>query len=201
MIASGVDVAQHDRFTLRNQLGHNKFMVRTGAARSTADRVDRQRRLRDAASAFPPALVSANGAAHNPPRRHRAPPATVWYSRTTSKADLAALAEVVAAAKQGIRFLMFMPRNTGVLSNLMARIGQPGFYVRGVVSELPKGRGDESAVNVNVNLVDGAQQQVANLDVVQPRESRTRSPTLLPKSPTNSSWAASVTRSSTAGFW
>jgi hypothetical protein len=198
LIAASVDVAAHDRFISPGALGHNKFMVRTDRSGAVVTAwtgstnwtptglctqlnngllikdpqiaqvyLDQWHLLRDAASAFPPKLIQANSSPHNPaPPSPDAPGATIWYSRTTGKVDLAALADVVAAAKQGILFLMFMPGGTGVLADVMKRIGEPNLYVRGVVSELPKGSGDESAVNVN--LVDGAQQREATLDVIQP---------------------------------
>jgi phosphatidylserine/phosphatidylglycerophosphate/cardiolipin synthase-like enzyme len=198
LIAASVDVAVHDRFTSPGPLAHNKFMVRTDQCgkpvtawtgstnwtptglctqlnngllikdpRIAAVYLEQWHRLRDAGSAFPRVLVNANSTAHTPaPPSKRAPSATIWYSRTTAKVDLAALADVVAAAKQGILFLMFMPGGTGVLPDVMKRIGKSNLYVRGVVSELPKGRGDESAVNVN--LVHGARQRDATLDVIQP---------------------------------
>jgi PLD-like domain len=129
--------------------------------------LDQWHRLRDAASAFPKTLVAANSAAHVPtPPAPDAPAATVWYSRTAGKVDLTALGDVVASAKQGILFLMFMPGAKGVLGDVMGRVGEPGLYVRGVVSELPQGPGNES--QVSVQLVNGAQQQDTTLDVIQP---------------------------------
>jgi phosphatidylserine/phosphatidylglycerophosphate/cardiolipin synthase-like enzyme len=125
-------------------------------------------RLRNAASDFPPELVGANSTPHTPALPSPdAASATVWYSRTAAKGDLAALADVVAAAKQGVLFLLFMPGRSGVLPRVMARIGEPGLYVRGVVSELPGGRGDESTVDIH--LVDGAHQRDVTLDVIQPK--------------------------------
>lgn len=49
---------------------------------------------------------------------------------------------------------------------MAARSGEPGLYVRGVVSELPNGRGDESAVDVS--LIDGGQHTSFHLDIIQP---------------------------------
>jgi phosphatidylserine/phosphatidylglycerophosphate/cardiolipin synthase-like enzyme len=198
LLAASVDVAPHDRFVSPGALGHNKFMVRTdhdgnpviawtGSTNWTPTGLctqlnngllikdaqvaqiylDQWHRLRDAASGFPKALVSANSEAHVPaPPAPDAAVATVWYSRTAGKVDLTALGDVVASAKQGILFLMFMPGGKGVLGDVMGRVGEPGLYVRGVVSELPKGPGNES--EVNVQLVNGAQQQDNTLDVIQP---------------------------------
>jgi hypothetical protein len=61
---------------------------------------------------------------------------------------------------------------------LLARSAEPDLYVRGVVSELPHGRGDES--QAHVSLVDGTARHRMSLDIVQP-EGRTRSPTSSPR--------------------
>jgi phosphatidylserine/phosphatidylglycerophosphate/cardiolipin synthase-like enzyme len=80
--------------------------------------------------------------------------------------DLEALREEVDQAREGILFLMFMPGSTGLFSNVAARSAEPNLYVRGVVSELPNGRGDESAVDVN--LIDGKEHTSLHLDIIQP---------------------------------
>lgn len=128
---------------------------------------DQWRRLREAASAFPKTLtaenskpksvgVEASGAAQS----------TVWFTRTSKGVDLAALNDEVKSARQGILFLMFMPGSTGLFSAVAARSAEPNLYVRGVVSELPNGRGDESAVDVN--LIHGATHTPFHLDIVEP---------------------------------
>jgi len=125
-------------------------------------------RLREAGSDFPAALVSENGrpkqiGGDNPGRIR----STVWFSRTRKGVDLDALREEVQAAQHGILFLMFMPGGTGLFSTVAARSAEPGLYVRGVVSELPNGRGDESAVDVN--LIDGRNHRSLHLDIVEPQ--------------------------------
>ena len=127
-------------------------------------------RLRVAASSFPSSLTSANSAPTIIAAAGGAPAMTVWFSRTKNKVDLAALRAEVAAAQRGILFLMFMPGATGLLPDVMARAGEAGMYVRGVVSELPRGRDDES--QVKVNLVDGTEHQSASLQVISPRRTR-----------------------------
>ncbi|HEX8246290.1 MAG TPA: phospholipase D-like domain-containing protein, partial [Longimicrobium sp.] len=90
----------------------------------------------------------------------------VWFTRTNKGVDLDALREEVERAREGILFLMFMPGATGLFSNVAARSSEPNLYVRGVVSELPHGRGDESAVDVN--LIDGGEHLPVHLDIIQP---------------------------------
>jgi PLD-like domain len=175
LLAAGVDVAEHDRFVSPGALGHNKFLV-VADAQGDAQRawtgstnwtptglctqlnnglriddpqlagiyLEQWRRLRAAASAFPPELVDANSQA-----KQRGD-ATVWFTRTHGKVDLAALGDVVKAAQQAILFLMFMPGATGVLADIEARDGEPGLFVRGVVSSLPNGPHDASQVDVTL---------------------------------------------------
>jgi phosphatidylserine/phosphatidylglycerophosphate/cardiolipin synthase-like enzyme len=125
-------------------------------------------RLRDAASAFPPELVQSNSAAHPVPDDGTDPgtTSTVWFTRSARQVDLDALRAEVAKAKQGILFLMFMPGATGVFTDVMKRSAEPNLYVRGVVSELPHGRNDES--QADVGLVDGSTTHQMSLEIVQP---------------------------------
>jgi phosphatidylserine/phosphatidylglycerophosphate/cardiolipin synthase-like enzyme len=129
--------------------------------------LDQWNRLRKARSAFPPPLVSANSQAKDfgsgGPGNVRG---TIWFTRTSKGVDLDALNAEVKKAREGILFLMFMPGATGLFSNVAARSAEPNLYVRGVVSELPHGRGDESAVDVN--LIHGAEHTSFHLDIVQP---------------------------------
>jgi phospholipase D-like protein len=191
LLAAGVDVAEHDRFISPGALGHNKFLVVadaqgnaqqawTGSTNWTPtglctqlnnglqiDRpelatiyLDQWQRLRAAASAFPPELVDANSQAKQNGS------ATIWFTRTHSKGDLTALSEVVAGAQQAILFLMFMPGATGVLADIQKRDGEPGLFVRGVVSSLPNGPHDPSQVDVTLAGHDDPGPH--RLDIIQP---------------------------------
>jgi phosphatidylserine/phosphatidylglycerophosphate/cardiolipin synthase-like enzyme len=191
LLAAGVDVAEHDRFISPGALGHNKFLVVTDAQRAAQRAwtgstnwtptglctqlnnglqvddpqvaglyLDQWHRLRDAGSAFPPELVNAN----SQPKQNGA--ATVWFTRTHGEGDLTALREVVADAKDAILFLMFMPGATGVLADIQARDGQPGLFVRGVVSTLPNGPHDASKVDVTLTGHDDPGPH--RLDIIQP---------------------------------
>jgi phosphatidylserine/phosphatidylglycerophosphate/cardiolipin synthase-like enzyme len=129
--------------------------------------LDQWNRLRQAGSAFPTSLLAENSKPKNvgedTPGRVRS---SVWFTRTSKGVDLDALREEVQKAREGTLFLMFMPGSTGLFSTVAARSAEPNLYVRGVVSELPNGRGDESAVDVN--LIDGASHTPLHLDIVQP---------------------------------
>ena len=128
---------------------------------------DQWHRLRNAGSAFPESLVAENskpkGVGGDTPGTVRS---TVWFTRTSKLKDLDALRQEVQKAQEGILFLMFMPGSTGLFSTVAARSAEPDLYVRGVVSELPDGRGDESAVDVN--LIDGAHHAPLHLDIIRP---------------------------------
>jgi phosphatidylserine/phosphatidylglycerophosphate/cardiolipin synthase-like enzyme len=91
---------------------------------------------------------------------------TVWFTRTNKGVDLDALREEVKKAREGILFLMFMPGAAGLYGDVAARSAEPNLYVRGVVSELPHGRGDETAADVA--LIDGTNRTSLHLDIIQP---------------------------------
>jgi len=129
--------------------------------------LDQWHRLHDAGSTFPKSLVAANSKAkasgEDTPGQIRS---SVWFTRASRGVDMDALREAVVGAREGILFLMFMPGSAGLFSTVAARSAEPNLYVRGVVSELPHGRGDESAVDVN--LIDGADHTSLHLDIIQP---------------------------------
>ena len=129
--------------------------------------LDQWNALLGAKSAFPKSFVAANSQpkpiGEDTPGKVRS---TIWFTRTNNGVDLDALREEVERAREGILFLMFMPGATGLFSNVSARSAEPNLYVRGVVSELPNGRGDESALDVN--LIDGINHTPLHLDIIQP---------------------------------
>lgn len=125
-------------------------------------------RLREAKSEFPASLVSSNSkpklTGQDTSGHVRS---TVWFTKASHTVDLTALRTEVQAAREGILFLMFMPGSTGLFSTVAARSAEPNLYVRGVVSELPHGRDDESALDVK--LIDGKDTlPPMHLDIIQP---------------------------------
>jgi phosphatidylserine/phosphatidylglycerophosphate/cardiolipin synthase-like enzyme len=123
--------------------------------------------LREAKSEFPKAFVARNSApkpvGDDVPGTVRS---IVWFTRTSKGVDLDALKEEVEKAREGLLFLMFMPGATGLFSTVAARSAEPNLYVRGVVSELPRGREDPSVLDVN--LIDGRDHRTLHLDIIQP---------------------------------
>lgn len=192
LLKAKLDVEKVNRFISPGALGHNKFLVRmdkngkpavawtgstnwapTGLCTQVNNGLlindpklakvyfDQWNRLRKAGSAFPKNLVEENSKA-----KPATANATVWFTRTAKTVDLAALDGAVQDAKEGVLFLMFMPGSAGLFSTLAKMSGNPNLYVRGVVSTLPNGRGDESTVDVN--LIDGPKHTPLHLDIIQP---------------------------------
>ena len=200
LLAKHVDVGRTDRFISPGSLGHNKFLVVsdsngdpyrawTGSTNWTTtglctqlnnglridDRAVAQaymkqwQALRDAKSAHPASLAAGNGLPSI------AGDAEVHFTRAVGGVDLAGLKDIVRGAHEGVLFLMFIPGNSGVLKYLRDLAEEDNdLLIRGVVSELPRGRKDEKAgptTRVRVQLfgtplapVTGPQ----DFDVIQP---------------------------------
>jgi phosphatidylserine/phosphatidylglycerophosphate/cardiolipin synthase-like enzyme len=148
--------------------------------------------LRDAASAHPAALAALNGQATAvggaTPGTLRA---SVQFTRTQKRVDLAELGKIVRSAKEGVLFLMFIPGGSGVLADVRAlAAAKPNLLVRGVVSELPKGRQDEktgSTTTLKVTIIGAPSANIdgtRTFDVVQPEG----------KAHPTAWWAAETTR-------
>ena len=129
--------------------------------------LDQWQKLRGAASEFPKELVTNNSqpklTGDDTPGEVRS---VVWFTRARKGVDLEALKAEVEQARDGILFLMFMPGASGLFSEVAKRSAEPNLYVRGVVSELPRGRDDESSVDVT--LIDGREHRGLHLDIVEP---------------------------------
>jgi phosphatidylserine/phosphatidylglycerophosphate/cardiolipin synthase-like enzyme len=192
LVKAKVDVEKVNRFLSPGALGHNKFLVRMDAKRTPAiawtgstnwaptglcTQVNngllindpkiakiyfaQWKLLRKSASGFPTGLVTSNSG----PKQAGAN-VTVWFTRANKSVDLAALDKVVQGAQVGVLFLMFMPGSAGLFSTIAKMSGNPKLYIRGVVSTLPNGPGDESAVDVN--LIDNGKHTPLHLDIIQP---------------------------------
>jgi phosphatidylserine/phosphatidylglycerophosphate/cardiolipin synthase-like enzyme len=64
-------------------------------------------------------------------------PITTYFAATTGQFEFKPVLQAIADAKQGILFLMFKPGNSPLLEAVLQRAKEPGFFVRGVVSEVP----------------------------------------------------------------
>jgi phosphatidylserine/phosphatidylglycerophosphate/cardiolipin synthase-like enzyme len=187
--AAGAEV--HDRFVSPGALAHNKFLVAgdkvwTGSTNWTATGLCTQlnnalllqdaavadaflkqwEALRDGGSTHPRTLAAANATAT------AAGAVSVHFTRAKGQADLAVLKEIVAGARQGVLFLMFIPGGSGVLADIRELAARPEIVLRGVVSELPRGRADEKTgetTRVRVTLFGEDGETSRLLDVVQPQ--------------------------------
>jgi phosphatidylserine/phosphatidylglycerophosphate/cardiolipin synthase-like enzyme len=130
--------------------------------------------LRAAASAHPAELSTSNS---TPAEFDGAGAASgsIHFTRERNEVDLDALRALVNGAKEGILFLMFMPGIAGTLGDVeKLQSDRPDLVIRGVVSELPKGREDEKTgetTTLKVHLVGAAKGAGAithTVDVVQP---------------------------------
>ena len=132
--------------------------------------------LRDAGSAHPKELVTANdtpgSVGVDGARNVRA---SVHFTRAHDRVDLTALSDIVMSAKEGVLFLMFIPGASGALKNVLELADQkPKLLVRGVVSQLPEGRADEKtgkSTTLRVSLMGApvpAMSRPRTVDVVQP---------------------------------
>jgi hypothetical protein len=214
---AGVDVETKSRFVSPGALAHNKFLVVTnkqgkakrvwtGSTNWTTTGLCTQlnnallvddpgvaaaylaqwQALRDAGSTHPAPLPLTNA---NPTVLGKT---SVHFTRAPKKVDLEALNKIVREAKEGVLFLMFIPGGTGVLAAVreLAK-AKPKLLVRGVVSELPKGREDEKTgetTTVKVTIFGAASPKVnrtRTFDVIQPEA----------KKHPAAYWAAETTRS------
>lgn len=148
--------------------------------------------LRDAASAHPAALAASNSQATAVGGvKPGTPRASVHFTRAQKRVDLAELGKIVRSAKEGVLFLMFIPGGSGVLADVRAlAAARPNLLVRGVVSELPKGRQDEKTgtkTTVKVTIIGAPSPNIdgtRTYDVVQPQG----------KAHPTAWWAAETTR-------
>jgi phosphatidylserine/phosphatidylglycerophosphate/cardiolipin synthase-like enzyme len=138
--------------------------------------LDQWHALRDAGSAHPSELVTANDTPGpvgvDRPGKVRA---SVHFTRAHDRVDLAALGDIVMSANEGVLFLMFIPGASGALKNVLELADKkPKLLVRGVVSQLPEGRADEKtgkSTTLRVSVVGGpvpAMGRPRTVDVVQP---------------------------------
>jgi phosphatidylserine/phosphatidylglycerophosphate/cardiolipin synthase-like enzyme len=148
--------------------------------------------LRTAKSAHPATLAEANMTATDVAADSQTGvSASVHFTREQQYADLKALGDIVREAKEGVLFLMFIPGGSGVLKDLLdLAAAKPNLLIRGVVSELPKGRADEQSggsTTVKVTVIGSGTAEgdgSVTYDVVQP-EGRAQ---------TTARWAAEITR-------
>jgi phosphatidylserine/phosphatidylglycerophosphate/cardiolipin synthase-like enzyme len=148
---------------------HNKFVVESGAGGKNASRVltgstnwttsglctqlnnmliienptiaarylDQWNKLVADGNAMPAALVASNS---QPTTNNNI---ELYFAATNGQAEFKPVLELIAGAKEGALFLMFMPGQSPLLDALLDRSAKNDIYVRGVVSSVqPTAKGD-----------------------------------------------------------
>ncbi len=134
--------------------------------------LDHWHELAEAGNKFPHQMVLDDGKPRGPFDLQGGSKARVWFTPTsptagtkTGGADIEDLKALVAKAKEGILFVMFMPGAEPLDSILHRQI--EGLYVRGVVSTLPMGTHDNPSATFQI--MTGKDFKSYSLDVVQPQ--------------------------------
>jgi len=96
---------------------------------------------------------------------------TLYYAASNGQAEFKPVLDLIASAKDGVLFLMFMPGQSPLLSALLDRAQKNDIYVRGVVSSVtpPKNPEDGDITKVGGQVVkSGAPPQSFHQDVPLP---------------------------------
>jgi phosphatidylserine/phosphatidylglycerophosphate/cardiolipin synthase-like enzyme len=96
---------------------------------------------------------------------------SVYYAASNGEAEFKPVVDLIAGAKEGALFLMFMPGQSPLLKALLDRVQKNDIYVRGVVSSVtpPKGPQDGDVTKVGGQVVkSGAPAQSFHDDVPLP---------------------------------
>jgi phosphatidylserine/phosphatidylglycerophosphate/cardiolipin synthase-like enzyme len=179
LVAAGLDVKHRDlsHHGKSSPSVHNKFVVESDAAGKNASRVltgstnwtttglctqlnnvliiedaviasrylDQWGKLVAAGDDMPASLKATNSTPTNDNN------ISLYFAATNNEAEFKPVLDLIAGAKQGALFLMFMPGQSPLLSALLDRSKQNDIYVRGVISTMmPTKNGDIVAVGGQV---------------------------------------------------
>jgi phosphatidylserine/phosphatidylglycerophosphate/cardiolipin synthase-like enzyme len=179
LVAAGLDVRHRDlsHHGRSSPSVHNKFVVESDAAGKNASRVltgstnwtttglctqlnnvliiedaviasrylDQWGKLVAAGDDMPASLKATNSTPTNENN------ISVYFAATNNEAEFKPVLDLIAGAKEGALFLMFMPGQSPLLEALLGRSQQNDIYVRGVVSTMmPSKNGDIVAVGGQV---------------------------------------------------
>lgn len=179
LVAAGLDVKHRDlsHHGRSSPSVHNKFVVESDAAGKNASRVltgstnwtttglctqlnnvlivedtviagrylDQWGKLVAAGDDMPAGLKATNSTPTNDNN------ISLYFAATNDEAEFKPVLDLIAGAKEGALFLMFMPGQSPLLSALLDRSKQNDIYVRGVISTMmPTKNGDIVAVGGQV---------------------------------------------------
>jgi phosphatidylserine/phosphatidylglycerophosphate/cardiolipin synthase-like enzyme len=128
---------------------------------ASADRFRAQwDKLVAAGDSLPPALKAANGEPTSDG------PVEILFAATKDEAEFEPVRQLIAGARRGIVFLMFMPGNSPLLQALLDRAQANDIYVRGVVSRV---QGSGPVVSVGGQVVkSGTAPEEFHSDILVP---------------------------------
>jgi hypothetical protein len=184
----------HDRMLPAGHLGHNKFAVITDAAKKPTMvwsgstnwsptglctqmnngillkdpavgkvYLDHWTELMNAGNETPPAMIADNNQVK--PLTAGETPVDIWFTETKGEPEMKAVVQLIAAAKQGVLFLMFEPGNSPIEDAILAlKSNNPSLFVKGVISTMSAT--DQTAGSVT--LVQRGNTKIPPLDVIQP---------------------------------
>lgn len=179
LVAAGLDVKHRDlsHHGKSSPSVHNKFVVESDAAGKNASRVltgstnwtttglctqlnnvliiedaviasrylDQWGKLIAAGDDMPASLIATNSTPTNDNN------ISLYFAATNNQAEFKPVLDLIAGAKEGALFLMFMPGQSPLLEALLGRSQQNDIYVRGVISTMmPTNNGDIVAVGGQV---------------------------------------------------
>ncbi len=179
LVAAGLDVKHRDlsHHGKSSPSVHNKFVVESDAAGKNASRVltgstnwtttglctqlnnvliiedaviasrylDQWGKLIAAGDDMPASLIATNSTPTNDNN------ISLYFAATNEQAEFKPVLDLIAGAKEGALFLMFMPGQSPLLEALLGRSQQNDIYVRGVISTMmPTNNGDIVAVGGQV---------------------------------------------------
>jgi PLD-like domain len=185
----------HDRMLATGHLGHNKFavfadasdkptMLWSGSTNWTPTGLctqmnngilvkdksvsqiylDHWNKLKAAGNDTPPALLADDGKVK--PATVNNTPVNVWFTEIQGAPEMKAVCDLVAAAQEGVLFLMFEPGGSPIENAILKlKDNQPDLFVKGVISTMDKT--DET--KASVTLVRRGDINVPPLDVIQPQ--------------------------------
>jgi phosphatidylserine/phosphatidylglycerophosphate/cardiolipin synthase-like enzyme len=196
LVAAGLDVKHRDlsHHGKSSPSVHNKFVVESDAAGKNPSRVltgstnwtttglctqlnnvliiedtviasrylDQWGKLVAAGDDMPASLKATNSTPTNDNN------ISLYFAATNNEAEFKPVLDLIAGAKEGALFLMFMPGQSPLLEALLGRSEKNDIYVRGVVSTMmPTANGDIVAVGGRV-VKSGAPEQSFHDDVELP---------------------------------
>jgi hypothetical protein len=125
--------------------------------------LDHWTKLKDAKNDTPPALLADDDKVK--PATVGKTPLDVWFARTQKTPEMNAVCDLIAAAKDGVLFLMFEPGGSPIENAILKlKNDRPDLFVKGVISTM----NSTDQTKGSVTLVQRGDMKIPPLEVVQP---------------------------------